>query len=165
MRSILGTPVPKVFSWNSKADNPVGAEYIIMEKLPGVQLDQVWGKLGIEARFKVVKRIAKYQADWANMSFSQFASLYYKQDLPSADSLVYTNKDGEQITNGRFATGPSTGRENTDDSRKEMEFDRGPCMCVNIKGSRRRGGANTGISREIRRRIRDCHWNERNHMY
>src|SRR3954447_7668020 len=35
LRTRLDIPAPKVFAWSSRAnsDNPVGAEYIIMEKL------------------------------------------------------------------------------------------------------------------------------------
>ncbi|KAJ5599901.1 hypothetical protein N7450_000968 [Penicillium hetheringtonii] len=40
-RTVLGTPVPKVLAWSSKAsENTVAAEYIIMEKAPGVQLEE-----------------------------------------------------------------------------------------------------------------------------
>ncbi|KKZ65762.1 hypothetical protein EMCG_08437 [[Emmonsia] crescens] len=90
------------------------------------ELDEIWNKLDAAARLKVVKRIAKYQADWTAISFFQFGGLYYKQDLPSAQSLVYANKDESQIINDCFAIGPSTSRQNTDDGRKEIEFDRGP---------------------------------------
>lgn len=130
MRNILGIPVPRVLSWSSKPDNPVGAEYIIMEKAPGVQLDKLWNKLDAEARLKVAKKIAKYQADWTATCFARFGSLYYKQDLASPSSLDYTDKDGNQVTDDRFAVGPSTSRQNTDDGRQNIEFDRGPCMCV-----------------------------------
>src|SRR4051812_1698284 len=42
-RNVLGTPVPKVLAWSSKAEeNPVGAEYIIMEKVLGIELERVW---------------------------------------------------------------------------------------------------------------------------
>ncbi|PGH15602.1 hypothetical protein AJ80_05466 [Polytolypa hystricis UAMH7299] len=130
MRNVLGTPVPKVLSWSSTRDNPVGAEYIIMEKLPGIQLDEIWNKLDVAARLKIVKKIAMCQADWTMTSFSQFSSLYYKQDILSAKSLVYTDKDGNQITDSRFAIGLSTSRQNTDDGRKEIEFERGPWKTV-----------------------------------
>ncbi|EGC45217.1 phosphotransferase enzyme family protein [Histoplasma capsulatum var. duboisii H88] len=126
MRSALGTPVPRVLSWSSKMENPVGTEYIIMENLPGVQLNKIWNELDIEVRLKVVKQIAKYQADWTTTSFSQFGSVYYKQDLPSAETLVYRSKDDKQIIDNRFTIGPSTSRQNTDDGRNEIEFDRGP---------------------------------------
>jgi ABC-type antimicrobial peptide transport system permease subunit len=38
----LGVPVPKVLAWSSNAENEVGAEYIIMEKVQGIQLKEVW---------------------------------------------------------------------------------------------------------------------------
>ncbi|KAL1874972.1 hypothetical protein Plec18167_005640 [Paecilomyces lecythidis] len=125
MRNILKTPVPKVLAWSSQADNPVQAEYILMEKAPGVQLNEIWHRLDIEGRLNVVKKIAKYQADWTAVSFSKFGGLYYKQDLISAPSLVYTDKEGKEVTDERFAVGPSTSRQNTDDGRMEIEFDRG----------------------------------------
>ncbi len=35
LRTVLSVPVPQVLSWSSRADStPVGAEFIIMEKLP-----------------------------------------------------------------------------------------------------------------------------------
>ncbi|KAF3480542.1 phosphotransferase family protein [Arthroderma uncinatum] len=104
-RNILGTPAPKVLGWSSRTDNPVGVEYVIMEKMPGVQLETLWNKLDVEVKY---------------------GGLYYKQDLSNATSLVYTNKDGEQVTDDRFAVGPSTSRQNTDDGRMDVSFDRGP---------------------------------------
>ncbi|CAG8548989.1 1060_t:CDS:2, partial [Dentiscutata heterogama] len=40
-------PVPKVYYWNSSVNNPVGAEYILMEYLPGIQLKKLtFSKIG-----------------------------------------------------------------------------------------------------------------------
>ncbi len=41
-------------------DNDVGAEYIIMQKAPGVQLQHVWNHMEIEDRLKIVKQIVRY---------------------------------------------------------------------------------------------------------
>jgi hypothetical protein len=58
----LGTPVPKVLSWSSNAtDNPFDAEYIIMEKVPGIQPDEVWPSMHIKDKFELVKSISGYQ--------------------------------------------------------------------------------------------------------
>ncbi|CAG8474859.1 15618_t:CDS:2, partial [Gigaspora rosea] len=35
-------PVNKVYYWNSFVNNPVGAEYILMEHLPGIRLYDIW---------------------------------------------------------------------------------------------------------------------------
>ena len=47
----MNTPTPKVYAWSSRAcDSAIGAEYIIMEKMPGVPLTKVPTKMGIEKR-------------------------------------------------------------------------------------------------------------------
>ncbi|KAM5464249.1 hypothetical protein MauCBS54593_007068 [Microsporum audouinii] len=125
-RNILGTPAPKILSWSSGIDNPVGAEYVIMEKIPGVQLETLWNQLDVEVKVNLVKEIAGYQRDWTLTSFSQYGGIYYKKDIFNATSLTYTNKNGEQITDDRFAVGPSTSRQNIDDGRAGINFDRGP---------------------------------------
>jgi hypothetical protein len=129
MRNVLHTPIPKVLSWSSNSDNAVGAEYIIMEKAPGVQLEQVWGRLDLGVRWKIVQMLAKYQQLWTAVSFPQFGSLYYKRDLLSATSLVYRAGEDSEILDERFAIGPSTSRQNVDDGRLGLDFDRGACKC------------------------------------
>ncbi|RHZ57500.1 uncharacterized protein CDV56_108101 [Aspergillus thermomutatus] len=127
MRNVLGTPAPKVFSWSSTTDNAVGAEYILMENVRGVQLSQIWDRLNVEVKLEVLKKVALYQDSWAQTRFSQYGSLYYKQDLAhSAPSVQYTDTNGQDVVDDRFAVGPSMSRQNTDDGRAELHFDRGP---------------------------------------
>ena len=126
-RNVLETPVPKVYAWSSKAqETAVGAEYIIMERLPGIELERVWPDMKIGGRFAVVKAIARYQKSWASVSFEKFGSLYYAEDLDgqTVDGPLYTDQHGVQITDPKFAVGPSTGREFVDDGRATIEFDR-----------------------------------------
>ncbi|KAL8710441.1 MAG: hypothetical protein Q9225_007290 [Loekoesia sp. 1 TL-2023] len=128
-RDVLETPVPKVYAWNSEAQsNAVGAEYIIMQKAPGVQLEHVWTKMEIEDRLEVVKKILRYQKKWASISFEQFGSLYFAHDLGkqnSHDPFCF-DEHGTAMKNRRFAVGPSTGREYYDAGRASVYYDRGP---------------------------------------
>lgn len=131
VRNILKTPVSRVFAWSSKAqENPVGAEYIIMEKLPGIELELAWPTMKIEDRLAVIQTIAIYQKSWTSISFKKYGGLYYAKDLDSSsdNEALYTNADGVAIKDSRFAIGPSTGRELIDDRRATVEFDRGPCI-------------------------------------
>lgn len=99
-----------------------------MEKLPGVQLDVVWAGMKIEDRFAIVKAIARYQKAWMSCSFNRFGSVYYADDLDGHNqSLLYTDGHGVEIMDPKFAVGPSTGREFSDNRRSMVEFDRGPC--------------------------------------
>ena len=130
MRNFLGTPVPRVYAWSSKAnENPVGAEYIIMEKLPGIQLDDVWRNMGFQERWDLTQNIARYQSAWASIRFKQLGSLYYAQDLDqkSFDGPLAIDQHGDEITDKKFAVGPSNGREFVDNEKANISFDRGPC--------------------------------------
>ncbi|QRV90377.1 phosphotransferase enzyme family protein [Ceratobasidium sp. AG-Ba] len=51
-------PVPKVYYWNSDAANPVGAEYMIMEKVHGVPASKIWDDLHMDKKRTVVSDIA-----------------------------------------------------------------------------------------------------------
>ncbi|KAJ5799273.1 uncharacterized protein N7518_001341 [Penicillium psychrosexuale] len=127
VRTVLGTPVPRVLSWSSKADeNAVGAEYIIMEKVGGVQLSHAWDDMGIEDRFEIVKAIAGYQTSWLSTSFTKYGSLYYSCDTDHQKECVLIKSDGTHAKQPRFAIGPSTGRDQADYGRVLIDFDRGP---------------------------------------
>ncbi|PVH69760.1 hypothetical protein DL98DRAFT_438347 [Cadophora sp. DSE1049] len=129
VRNVLGTPVPRVFAWSSTAqENPVGAEYIIMEKVPGIELEHVWSSMKIADRFTLVKAIAGFQKAWTSVSFKQFGGLYYANDLEkrAGNEPLYTDANGVDVTDAKFAIGPSTGRESIDYRRATIDFDRGP---------------------------------------
>ncbi|KAF2259616.1 APH-domain-containing protein [Lojkania enalia] len=128
-RNALGTPVPRVLAWSSKAqENPVGAEYIIMEKVPGIELERVWPSMNIKDRLALIKTIAGFQKAWTSVSFKKFGSLYYAKDLDEStgNGPLYVDANGIDIIDEKFAIGPSTGRESIDNGRATINFDRGP---------------------------------------
>ncbi|KAL5331675.1 hypothetical protein ACEPPN_001210 [Leptodophora sp. 'Broadleaf-Isolate-01'] len=133
VRNVLGTPVPKVFAWSSKAEeNPVGAEYIIMEKLPGIELEHAWPSMTIGDRLAVVKAIARYQKSWCSVSFKKYGGLYYAKDLDisTGNEPLYTDANGIDVKDSKFGIGPSTGREFIDNGRATIDFDRGPYRSI-----------------------------------
>ncbi|TVY54027.1 Altered inheritance of mitochondria protein 9, mitochondrial [Lachnellula cervina] len=117
------------FAWSSKAqENSVGAEYIIMEKVPGIELESVWPSMKIEDRLAVVKAIASFQKAWTSVSFKKFGALYYAQDLDEriGNEPLYVDANGVEVKDARFTIGPSTGRVSIDNRRATINFDRGP---------------------------------------
>ncbi|KAL4870140.1 hypothetical protein BDV12DRAFT_184728 [Aspergillus spectabilis] len=49
-----GFPVPRVHAYSADANNPIGSEYIIMEKLPGRPLGDIWVDMSDNQRLKVL---------------------------------------------------------------------------------------------------------------
>jgi hypothetical protein len=129
-REVLRTPLPEAYAWSSRAhETPVGAEFILMEKMNGVELETILPRMKIQDRLEVVKTIAGYQKSWASVSFEQSGSLYFPDDVDGSalPTLTYIDYEGRKVSDPRFVVRPSTGREMFDDGRGTIEFDRGPC--------------------------------------
>lgn len=132
MRTVLGVPVPAVHASNSRAESsPVAAEFIIMEKVPGIPLRKVWGSFKSTHKLKVFLQVFRYQQVWETASFDQFGSLYYAEDLESLprDHLSIDSK-GSPVSNSKFTVGPAVGREWVDEDRGAIDCDRGPCKSI-----------------------------------
>ncbi|KAI9923366.1 hypothetical protein MW887_010469 [Aspergillus wentii] len=125
-RKVLETPAPCVYSWNSQAkSHPVGAEFIIMDKIEGVPLSQVWDTLKLPQKLQVLLAMTRLQKQWLGVSFSHYGSLYYAGDVqPPAESHYV--KDGKAIRDSEFAIGPVTGRDWVDAGRSILDIERGP---------------------------------------
>ncbi|KAI2788557.1 hypothetical protein POX_e06576 [Penicillium oxalicum] len=61
--------VPRVFAWSSDSSNPVAAEYIVMEKAPGVPLFQVWGTMTEFEKLRLIKNLTQLEAQLATIKF------------------------------------------------------------------------------------------------
>ncbi|KAI7183252.1 hypothetical protein KC316_g8072 [Hortaea werneckii] len=110
MRNTLGIPAPRVYAWcNDAQETPVGAEYIVMEKVEGVPLDTVYGTMPVEDRFAVTKTISNYQKTWASIAFENYGGLYYARDFPNGKPLRFTDGNGAVREDANFSVGPTTG--------------------------------------------------------
>ena len=119
-RKRLGLPVPRVLSWSSaQTSNVVGAEFIIMEKAPGVEVSKVWPQLSEKHRLRLIDEIIRMEK----------AALEYP--LPSHGSIFFRSDVGAKMASApvdeTFAIGPSLDRSFWSDERETMDIDRGPC--------------------------------------
>lgn len=110
LRSRFGLPIPKVLAWNASRDNPVGWEYIIMENCPGSmfghRVDDICNSPS------VLSSLARMQRDTASVRFSQFGSLYFKEDLDEELQArpLYAPGVPEDEFSQRFRIGPIVDR-------------------------------------------------------
>ncbi|KAL3473948.1 phosphotransferase enzyme family protein [Aspergillus californicus] len=105
-------PSPEVFSWCSEGrQSPVGAEYIIMQKVPGEKLSCYWDDITTLDRSKIVDQLVQCDKSLVENPFPQYGSLYYHEDEAGSD---------------RFMVGPTMNRKYFDDKRVLLNLDRGP---------------------------------------
>ena len=126
-RKVLDTPAPRVHLWNSRAEShPVGAEFIIMDKVEGVPLSQVWGTMKLPQKLQVLLAMTRFQKQWLSVSFSHYGSLYYTGDVQPLVGNQYV-KDGKAVKDSEFVIGPATGRDWVDAGRSILDVEKGPC--------------------------------------
>ncbi|EFR03147.1 phosphotransferase enzyme family protein [Nannizzia gypsea CBS 118893] len=125
-RKVLDTPAPLVHAWNSQAKtHPVGAEFIIMDKVEGVPLSQVWTTMQLPQKLQVLLAVTRMQKRWLSVSFSHYGSLYYASHVHPPAGSQYL-KDGKAVLDSEFTLGPATGRGWVDAGRATLDIDRGP---------------------------------------
>ena len=120
LRNVLELPVPRVFAYSSTDANPVGAEYIIMERLQGESLASRWLSLSTAELKEVMTQIVEVEQKILSFRFPAYGSLYYKDDV-AEKSRIDIQVDG-------FCVGPISKRQFWHDEREQMQLDRGPCQ-------------------------------------
>ncbi|GES66750.1 aminoglycoside phosphotransferase [Aspergillus terreus] len=110
--SFVGThttiPVPKVLAWSADPTNPVGAEYIVMERVPGVQIFKKWDEMGESNRISIIKRLTQWERELTGIRFPAFGSLYHKSSLRgSLGEHDWISLDPSVDPEGLYCIGPS----------------------------------------------------------
>lgn len=117
--------MPKVLAYSTQANkNPVGAEYMIMEKCRGIELGRLWDDLSGKQKVDIVRQLATFSAQLSKARFSHYGSLYYSKDIPEIR--------GTEV-DSTFSVGPTTGRTWFDDKRGEIDIHRGPCKIPTLQ--------------------------------
>ncbi|KAI1765434.1 hypothetical protein GGR53DRAFT_265839 [Hypoxylon sp. FL1150] len=69
-------PVPKVRYYDSSRDNPLGFEWILMDRMEGIPLSRCWDTTSQGAKTRIVKQVAAYAAVAFKQQFRGIGSLY-----------------------------------------------------------------------------------------
>lgn len=121
-------PVPKLLAWNADSSNPVGAEYIIMEKASGIQLFKVWDDMSEADRLDLIKGLTQLENQFAAIRFPAYGSLYFRHSISKASERMLLDSSVDPA--GLFCVGPACGPAWTDDKSPadiQPNIDAGPC--------------------------------------
>ncbi|KAM5441941.1 hypothetical protein MferCBS31731_003204 [Microsporum ferrugineum] len=118
-----GVPVPKVLGYSPDHTNPVGVEYLLLEKIDGEPLGDRWFTIGNKTRVKIMKQIVEAEARFMNIPLPASGSLYYRKDLGPSESSIPLS---EQTTPDEIVVGPIAQYEWWYQERSSLNVDRGP---------------------------------------
>lgn len=127
----LGIPVPSVYAWSSDKSNPVGVVYIIMQKVAGVPLSDIWWSLTGKQLLIIIEQLVQFQSKMFKTPLSSYGSLYFKTNLP----LSQGSSSGQGTPLGGtdyddWCLGPVTDMAFWHDRREDLAIERGPCKLL-----------------------------------
>lgn len=76
-----GILVPRFYGYSPTTDNPVGVEYIIMEKAPGVSIERKWIDMTKKERHTLASSFVEIERKFLDISFGSIRSVYFKRDI------------------------------------------------------------------------------------
>ncbi|KAF1358902.1 kinase-like protein, partial [Lizonia empirigonia] len=124
-QTILDIPVPKVLAWSATDQNPVQAEYIIMEEAKGSQLHEVWQDLSLWTKCDIVREFVDVEKRLLSVSFEKLGSLYFQDSgIAGCEPAIVTNGPEDIIGHieSRYCIGPVTRREFWEKQHSDMHY-------------------------------------------
>ncbi|OJD23727.1 hypothetical protein ACJ73_04913 [Blastomyces percursus] len=82
LRSRTSIRVPKVLAWSSDPANPVGTEYIFMEKIRGIALAERWETMNTLDRYKIIDQVIEMEKELESMKFPAYGCLFLRESAP-----------------------------------------------------------------------------------
>ena len=108
LRKNTTIPVPLVIAHSSTADNELGCEWILMEKVTGLSLKDVWNEIDLETKTRETERIAGLVRQLRDLRgrFTAIGNIYFREDINSFNGEVRSLPitDGEEYALGPIVT-------------------------------------------------------------
>ncbi|KAJ9665285.1 hypothetical protein H2201_004577 [Coniosporium apollinis] len=89
VRMQTSVPVPKVYAFDSSANNKLRLEWILMEKIQGKPYKEVEDVLDFDTREQLHKTAADWVDQLSKLRFDKIGSLYCRWDQPSYDLTAF----------------------------------------------------------------------------
>ncbi|KAI5966145.1 AIM9 [Candida pseudojiufengensis] len=121
----LNLKVPKILAYSPSKSNIIESPFIIQESIEGDLLMKKWHPLDPDSSEtdkklkEVINPIAKFQDNILNITFNQFGSLYFFNDVePILQSKLPYNDETDDRLKNRWRIGPSVEKIFTKDKNK-----------------------------------------------
>ena len=104
IREHTSVPVPRVIASSSTAENELGCEWILMERVAGVALADVWSNMDLEAKSRETRVIAGFLRQLRDIQrpFTAIGNLYFREDIDTSNAAVRV----VPVEDEKYALGP-----------------------------------------------------------
>lgn len=90
------------FAYDSSSENPLGFEWMLIEKIEGVPLSEVWEKMDFGSKVRLTLEISNLLQQQHGLEFSQIGNLYFSTVAAQVNNRIETFSNAEAF-GGRSA--------------------------------------------------------------
>jgi hypothetical protein len=121
-------PVPRCVAWGLAADTELGYDWCLMEKLPGVELRDVWRKMSWDQKLELTDKLADMMSQlWKpEHKFAQIGSIYVTEQITDSTSTTADDTTVGDTTATRYVVGPAIDSCFFSGRRRYLDSHRGP---------------------------------------
>ncbi|KAE8141294.1 phosphotransferase enzyme family-domain-containing protein [Aspergillus pseudotamarii] len=80
-------PIPRIITYQPSRENPIGFEWIIMTKMPGRPLEELWRSLSFSAKASLVGEFAAFSSCLFRKQFQGIGNLYERESILNVSGL------------------------------------------------------------------------------
>ena len=106
LRAHTSVPVPRVIAWQSNIEEGLGYEWMLMEVIDGVPLQDVWRKMPWDRKLEFVDKLAGLIKELQDHKFDSIGALYFKSTMENGTRN--SSGAGETSTAARKAEAEDT---------------------------------------------------------
>lgn len=100
VRSQTSIPVPEIYTYDFRLKNSVGAQFMLMERMPGRHLYQLWDHLTLDHKKIVLSDIARVMAQMSQLKFDRIGCLSAIRGVGSLICRMGDDRGGENTCTG-----------------------------------------------------------------
>ena len=129
LKANTSIPVARVIAWDSSAATDLGFEWILLEKIEGVALYEIWRKVPWESKLDIVSALAPILGQLRDHKFDRIGSLYFKgrESQPDPEYPSNTAFLAHGLLNDSL---PNASRSKHDENRVQHERQASKVPCV-----------------------------------
>lgn len=78
VRHFTNVPIPIIYAYDSSTENAVGLEWILMEKIVGKKLDEIWESLDYDTKLELTKTVTSWTAHLSKITSNKIGNIYMR---------------------------------------------------------------------------------------
>ena len=95
IRAYSSVPVPKVIAYDSSSENPIGFEWILLEKIEGIPLSEVWERMDFDSKSSLSREMAHILQQLSDLRFREIGNLYFSEVQSRVSNRILSSNGAE----------------------------------------------------------------------